>query len=86
MATIERDVEEIVQYPISNLYRGEFFEYDKRLYIKLEYKKPEEEGISCFNITDCVMCVFNKDTLVYKCEPIKIKYSLNTSRYNKTEE
>jgi len=77
MTTIERNVKEIAQYSISNLTRGEFFEYDKKLYVKLEYRKPIEENVICFNITNCIMCTFTKDALVYKCNPVKIKYSLD---------
>ena len=74
MITIIRNVEEITKYNLSTLLRGNFFEYEKKLYIFIKY---EETIISCLNITDKELTTLSPETKIYICDPVVIKYNLH---------
>lgn len=76
MLTIIRDVEERISYKLNTIGMGIFFEFEKKLYITLRLIGPENVDIRCFNVNDSISCQMPIDTLVYKCDPVEIKYNL----------
>jgi len=73
MVTIIRDVPEIPSCLLSELKVGDFFEYGPKLYAFISLKVS---NVLCLNITDNISCEINIDTVVHKCNPIKIIYGI----------
>ncbi len=74
MVTIIRNVPEIPSCLLSELLTGDFFEYDMKLYAFISL---EVNDVLCLNFTDNVSCEIEANTLVHKCDPIKIIYGIN---------
>jgi len=84
MPTIIRTYTESTLYKLASIKIGDFFEYNKKLFIKLSnnqsFSTPERKGKPlvdfCWNFSNNQSFYLNRLTNVYKCPNIEIKYSL----------
>lgn len=78
MPKVTREYKESTLYPLSSVEIGNFFEYNKKLFIRLPDGLTKHKMIPCWSFSNYQLFRLSPSVNVYKCPNVEIKYNLES--------